>query len=462
MKPMHSRRAFLRNLGGALASTTLIGSLGGPRSARAASNVSGYKALVCVYLTGGNDGFNWIVPVTASAYSTYAASRSTLALASSALLPLHGTASDGNAYGLHPSCPNLQSLFNAGNAAVVGNVGPLVQPGTVAQARSGSLPLPPQLFSHIDQSTEWMTAYANSPNRFGWAGRIADLLTAQGNSTNLGFNFAIGGTNYWQAGQVTNPYALGTNGAPTTNIFTSNLYRNGARAQVAKALLTQAAADPNLQVATHAAIWQSAGTKATLVSNALGAAGDLATVFPPAATGNVGDWGLSQQLHEVARVIKAQSQIGDARQLFFVQMGGFDTHDAELTTQAALLGYLDSYIDVFWQAMNEINQQDNVTLFTMSDFGRTLTTNNDGTDHGWGSHHMVVGGAVKGGIFYGSMPSLAVGGANDFGMGRLMPTTAVDQYAATLAGWFGISASDLATVFPNLANFATANLGFLG
>lgn len=462
MNTKHSRRAFLRYLGGAVASSTLIGSLGGARSAVAASNVSGYKALVCLYLNGGNDGFNWVVPVTPAAYSTYARSRSVLALASSTLLPLKGTASDGNAYGLHPSCPELQSLFNAGNAAVVCNVGPLVQPGTVAQAQSGSLPLPPQLFSHIDQSTEWMTAYAQSPNRYGWAGRIADLLVAQGNSAQLSFNIDVGGTNYWQAGQATNAYALGTNGAPSTAIFNNPYYRGGARAQVAQALLTQAASDPNLMVAAHAAIWQSAGTKATLVSNALAAAGDLTTVFPAASVNSVGDSGLSQQLHEVARVIKAQSQIGDARQMFFVQMGGFDTHDAELSSQPTLLGYVSSYVDAFWKAMVEINQQDNVTLFTMSDFGRTLTTNNEGTDHGWGNHHIVVGGAVQGGRFYGSMPSLVVGGANDFGQGRMMPTTSCDQYAATLASWFGIGASDLATVFPNLASFSTANLGFLG
>jgi uncharacterized protein (DUF1501 family) len=305
-----------------------------------------------------------------------------------------------------------------------------------------------------------MTAYPQSMNRYGWAGRIADVLTAQGNAAKLAFNVDIGGTNYWQAGQTTNPYVLGTSGAPATSIFNNPYYRNGARAQIAQNLLTQAGSDPNLLVSQHAAIWQSAVAKVGLVNNALAAAGDLTTVFPSAsAAGN--DWGLSQQLHEVARVIKAQSQIGDARQMFFVQMGGFDTHDNELTTQSSLLGYVSSYVNAFWNGMIEIGQQNNVTLFTMSDFGRTLSANNDGADHGWGNHHMVLGGAVQGGKFYGSMPSLVIGGANDFGLGRMVPTTSADQYAATLASWFGIAPTDLATIFPNLSNFSTTNLGFL-
>lgn len=453
MRNKLSRRDFLYLAGGALAASNfLVDSV-------SAASTSGYKALVCLYLNGGNDGFNWLVPTTPAAYSTYATSRSTMGLSSSSLLSLTGTASDGNAYGLHPSCTELQSLFNAGHVAFVNNVGPLIQPTTVAQAQSGSVPLPPQLFSHVDQTTAWMTAYPQSQERYGWAGRIADALTAQNGSPNLAFNINVGGTNYWQDGRVTNAYVLGTNGAPSTSIFNNGIYRGGARAAIAKTLLAQAQNDSNLMVAEHAAIWQNAADKVAFVNNALSASGDFTTTFPAAAiAGN--DWYLSQQLHEVARVIKAQSQIGDARQIFFVQMGGFDTHDGELTTQAQLLGYVSQYVNVFYNAMTEINQQNNVTLFTISDFGRTLSANNDGTDHGWGNHQMVVGGAVNGG-YYGQMPSLALGSPNDFGLGRMVPTTSCDQYAATLANWFGLSSSDLATVFPNLANFPNSNLGFV-
>ena len=454
-----SRRKFLSVAGGALAGSTLLGGLGRFGVASAAST-SGYKALVCLYLNGGNDAFNWLVPTSASAYATYAASRSNLALSSSSLLALNGTASDGNTYGIHPSCPELRTFFNNGHAAFVCNVGTLIQPTTVAQAQTGSVPLPPQLFSHLDQSTEWMTAYPQSQNRYGWAGRIADLLAAQGVTSNLAVNIVVGGTNYWQNGQATNPYTLGISGAPTTSIFADPYYRSGARAKMAKALLTMAESDSNLMVAQHAAIWQNAINKVTLINSALTAAGDFTTVFPgPASAGN--DWNLSQQLHEVGRVIKAQTEIGDARQIFFVELGGFDTHDGELATQSQLLGYVSQYLNVFWEAMNEIGQQNNVTVFTMSDFGRTLQPNNDGADHGWGSHHLVLGGAVQGG-YYGQMPSLVLGGANDFGQGRMVPTTSCDQFAATLASWFGLSSSDLATVFPNLANFSTSKLGFMG
>lgn len=456
-----SRRTFLSLAGTTLGGAALFGSASGLRTALAAST-SGYKALVCVYLNGGNDGFNWLVPTSSAAYATYAGSRSVLTLGQSSLVALNGTASDGNSYGLHPSCPKLAAHFNAGNAAFVCNVGTLVQPTSVAQAQSGSVTLPLQLFSHADQTAEWMTSEPQSTSRIGWAGRVADLLATQGLTPKLASNINIGGANYWQEGQSTTPYVVSTNGPVTTAQFGNSIYRGGARAQLAQALMSQAAGDSNLMVAQHAAIWKSAGTKYSILNAALAAAGDLTTVFPSPSTDGGQDWQLSQQLHEVARIIKAQNQIGDARQIFFVQLGGFDTHSGELVTQAQQLGYLDSYLDVFWTALGEIGQQSNVTVFTMSDFGRTLAPNNDGSDHGWGSHHLVLGGAVVGGHFYGTMPSLVIGGADDFGAGRLVPTTASDQYAATLARWFGLSSSDLATVFPNLGNFSTSYLGFLG
>ncbi len=466
MTPFRARRTFLTLLGTSLGGAALYGSSSGLRTAMAASSVSGYKALVCLYLNGGNDGFNWLVPTTAAAYATYASSRSVLALPNdSTLHALNGVASDSNSYALHPSCTNLAALFNAGKAAFVCNVGTLVQPTTVVQAQQGSVPLPSQLFSHADQTAEWMTSIPQSPTRYGWAGRIADLLVAQGNTPHLSFNYDIGGANYWQEGASTTPYVVSTNGPSTTAQFGNSYYRGGARKNLMQTLLTQAAGDSNLMVAQHAAIWQSAETKYGTLNAALSSAGDLATVFPAPATDGGQDWGLSQQLHEVARIIKAQSLLGDARQIFFVQLGGFDTHDGELATQARLLAYVDAYLQVFWTALAEIGQQSNVTLFTMSDFGRTLAPNNDGADHGWGNHHLVMGGAVNGGHFYGSMPSLVIGGPNDFGFGRLVPTTATDQYAATLASWFGVSNADLATVFPNLTNFSTApggiNLGFV-
>jgi uncharacterized protein (DUF1501 family) len=457
MKPNYSRRQFIQlGTGAAIASTVLP--FGGFGRAMAAP-VTGYKALVCLMLNGGNDGHNWLVPVTSSAYEGYAAGRQSLALAANSLLPLKGAAANGITYGLHGSCPELQSLFNAGSAAFVSNVGPLVRPTTLAQALANSSTLPPQLFSHFNQLSEWQTGVPQSMTSLGWGGRVADLFLSQGLTSNLAFNIAVGGSSTWQQGQTTIPYTLGVNGAAKLSVDNTPWFRNDLRAKATHALITQGASDPNLMVETYADIYQNSAAKYSLVTNALSAAGDFATVFPAAASQ---DWGLSQQLHEVARVIKAQAQIGDTRQLFFVQLGGFDTHSGQLTTQSMLLSYVSKYVSAFYKAMAEIDMQNNVTLFTMSEFGRTLASNGTGADHGWGNHHLVVGGGVKGGKFYGTMPDLKIGGANDVGQGRLLPTTSADQFAATLASWFGVADSQLNSIFSNLPNFSVRNLGLFG
>ena len=458
MKADISRRRFLRLSSGVLATTGVL-SVGAGGGAFASTSPSGYKALVCLYLSGGNNGHNWVVPISPSAYGVYANGRQGLALPQISLLPLKGSAANGVAYGLHPSCPALQALFNAGTAAIVGNVGPLIQPTTVAQAQAGSAPLPPQIFSHLNQATEWQTGVPQSLAPYGWGGRIADLFVSQGVPANLAFNISLAGSNTWQQGETTNPYALGVYGATPLLATAHDGYRNGFRQQATQALIDQGADDANLLVSADSSIFQSSAAKLTLVNDAFAAAGDLSTHFPAA---QANDFGLGQQLYEVARVIKAQKQIGDTRQLFFVQMGGFDTHTNELSTQAELLGYVSQYVNAFWNAMVEVGMQKNVTLFTISDFGRTLTSNGSGADHGWGSHHFVVGGSVLGAQFYGTMPNLTLGGPDDFGQGRLVPSTSADQYAATLANWFGVSDSNLNSIFTNLANFPVRNLGFLG
>ncbi len=454
-----SRRHFIQ-LGASAAAA--YGLLGGPGSRReaygATADTSGYKAIVCLFMYGGNNSFNWIVPTSATQYATYAQSRSNLALANSSLLPLNGTASDGASYGMHPACPEIQTLFNAGHVAVVCNIGTLVQPVTVAQAQSGAYPLPSQLFSHIDQETSWMTSIANSPERYGWAGRVADLLASQGGAPRLAYNISVGGSNYWQAGKSTVPYALGTSGAATLDVSSNTGYRNGLRAQTQQALIGLAQADANPMLQQYAAIENNARAKVGVVNSAFASAGGINTVFPSIP----GDTGLGAQLHEVAQTIKAQSQIGDSRQFFFVQMNGFDTHNNELATQQSLLAILSQNLAAFWAALGEINMQNNVTLFTASDFGRSLGSNGNGSDHAWGGHSLVMGGAVLGGKYYGTMPNLAIGGPDDFGSGRIIPTTSTDQHAATLSRWFGIADSDLNGVFPNLSNFSVRNLGFLG
>jgi uncharacterized protein (DUF1501 family) len=443
----------------AAGASAMLATLGGFQRVLAATpDSSGYKALVCVWLSGGNQAFNWVVPSSSGGYSVYSNSRASLALPRNTLLTLNGTASDGYAYGMHPSCPELQSLFNAGHAAVICNVGTLVEPTTAAQARAGNANLPLQLFSHIDQTTEWMTSQPDSQERVGWAGRIADYYAAQNYRANLAMNINIGGVNYWQDGRTTGPYVLGQEGVPKALDDTDNTsYRSGARARAAQALLSQAGSDSNVLVQQYAAIQSSAADKLGQVASALNSAGDLSTPFPSVP----GDWNLSAQLHQVARCIKAQSLIGDSRQIFFVQLGGFDTHDGELAAQQSQLAILSQNLNTFWTALGELGMRNNVTVFTGSDFGRTIGSNADGSDHGWGSHHLVFGGAVKGGKYYGTMPDLALGGANDYGGGQIVPTTATDQYAATLARWFGVPDADLDSLFPNLSNFAARNLGFV-
>ena len=460
-----SRRSFLRASAHTLASSTLLASMVKLDDAFAApADVSDYKALVCIFLLGGNDSFNWLVP-TSNAYATYANSRSNLALAQNSVLPLNGAASDGNTYGIHPGCPEIQSLFNAATSklAFLNNVGTLIVPTSKQQAKDGSVPLPPQLFSHIDQQIEWMTSIPNSLQRFGWAGRIADLYASQGYTSNLAMNINIGGVNYWQAGKNTIPYVLGSNGAPTLDGTSNTGYRNGTRASAASALLSQASVDSNVFVNQYAKIQNNAASKVQWVKNAFASAGDIDLTINPAPAGFIGsDAELTAQLLEVARCIKAHSQIGDSRQIFFVQLDGFDTHTDLLNAHQNRMPILSKNLKWFWDVLGTLGMQNKVTIFTASDFGRSIGSNGSGSDHGWGGHHLILGGAVQGGTYYGSMPDLTIGGANDVGGGQVLPTTATDQYAATLARWFGVADSDLNTLFPNLANFGTRNLGFLG
>jgi uncharacterized protein (DUF1501 family) len=453
MKLTISRRQFLTISTGAVIGSSLLG-----ERADAAPDVSGYKALVCIFFYGGNSGFNWVVPTSNAGYNTYKASRGNLALAQASLLALNGTASDGNSYGLHPNCPELQTMFNAGRVAILCNTGTIVQPTTAVQARGNTVTLPPQLFSHNDQQNQWMTSTPQSMDRYGWAGRIADYYAVNGLNANLSFNINVAGANYWQDGQVSAPYALGTGGAPVLGTTYYRDYRGGSRLAAMRDMVALAQADSNLMVNQFTSVQLNAEAKQNLVTSAFATAGDLTTPFPS----YVGDGGLGAQLRQVARSIKARAQIGDSRQMYFVGIGGFDTHNDELAIQSSLLSIVSKNLNTFYNAMVEIGMQNSVTAFTNSDFGRTLTSNGDGSDHAWGSHHMAVGGAVQGGAFYGRMPSLALGGADDYGSGRIVPTTSTDQYAATLARWFGIPDDAMNSIFPNLKNFSSRNLGFLG
>jgi uncharacterized protein (DUF1501 family) len=409
-----------------------------------------YRALVCVFLFGGNDSFNMLVPSSTPEYNVYAASRQNLAVAQSDLLPITPLNPDGSQYGVHPSMGGIQGLFEAGEAAFVANAGPLVEPTSKAQYQSASVQLPAQLFSHNDQQDQWHSLKGKSTSSTGWAGRIADSIRANVAGQQLSINTSLFGNTLFQSGVDSSAYTMGPAGPlPFDGFGTSGL------------LLEQRLAFEQIIGANYSSIYergfaevqQRAVATVDAVSAAIANAPILNTVFPASP--------LATQLRTVARLIAVRDQLGMERQIFFVATGGFDTHDNQLIDQPNLLANISDSIAAFNAAMVEIGTAQNVTTFTQSDFARTLTSNGDGTDHAWGGIQLVTGGAVTGRRIYGSYPLLQIGGADDVGGGRMIPTTSADQYAATLARWFGIADVDLGTVAPNLANFAVRDLGFL-
>ena len=426
---------------------------------------SDYKALVCLFLNGGNDANNLIIPM-GSGYAAYAAARSNLALPQTGILPIAlKNNSDGRSWGLHAAVPELQNLYNSGKAAFVANVGTLVEPTTKDQYTKGTVRLPPQLFSHNDQQVQWQHSVPDKPTATGWGGRIADLLYAFNTSNDVSMSISLAGKNTFEVGNIITQYAVSTSGASTLVGSTSSATStDGVRFKAQKDLF--AASQPGLIDAAFGGASADAVTSAELLNTVLQSSPALSTVFPNITGTPINS--ASQQLRMVARLIAASPALGLKRQVFFVQLGGWDTHAAQLSdadptsgTHAGLLAQISQAVNAFYNATIELGIANQVTLFTASDFGRTYRSNGDGSDHGWGNHQFMVGGAVKGGDIYGKMPTLTIGGPDDTGLGRWIPTTSVDEYAATLATWFGVSATDLPTVLPNIGRFAKPNLGFL-
>ena len=479
---MHAdRRRFLNRTLRAALGASVYSAFGNLQLVRAAATQSSYaftdyKALVCVFLYGGNDGFNTVIPVSSAQYAAYQAVRPSLATAQGQLLGLNapangaGSPGDGNAYGLHPSMPELAALFNQASSpmSVIANVGTLVGPVSKTQYANHGAALPPQLFSHADQIAYWQSAPPSNTPVTGWGGKLCDLLAASSGST-LPMLTSLGTEDAFIRGDVQNSYIMGTDGANTLDQFYDPA---GAGINAVFRALHASGTQANALERAYAGTMNHSLATASIINSALGAQGapDFASFF--AGSGDLG-----AQLRTVARLIWAANN-GIAgygaqnRQVFFVTTGGFDTHDGQLGAQPALLGDLSKSLNGFHQALRSVNLANKATAFTASDFGRTLSTNGNGTDHGWGSHHFVVGGAVKGGKFYGddlsgsgkaAMPSLALSenNPNDAGYGQIIPTTSVDQYSATLASWFGVGASDLSLLFPNLSHFSAKNLGFL-
>ena len=457
MRPLNAaRRAFLRqasavSLAGAAAPFALnLASIG----AAAASTAADYKALICVFLYGANDAHNTVVPYDATSYATYAGVRGALAWALAELTPLAPIAPlpGGKQAALPAALAPLAALFDAGQCAIVANVGPLIVPTDRTSFNAKSVPLPPKLFSHNDQQSVWQASVPEGA-RYGWGGRIGDLLVSQ-NANQLFTSNSLTGNAVFLSGQTVQPFQIDpAQGSIAFGALNAgSLYGSAAGANALHATLTRSRThlfENDLRNVNQRSIDSN-----TALAAALATAPTLATVFP---ANNI----LATQLAMVAKIVSISAELGAKRQVFMVSLGGFDTHSDQDTTHPGLLMQLADAIDAFQKAMAELNAAQKVTLFTASDFGRTLTVNGDGTDHGWGGHHFVVGGAVKGKRIVGSYPELASNGPTDAGNGRLIPTTSVEQYAATVASWMGVSATDIPLILPNVVNFATRDLGFM-
>jgi uncharacterized protein (DUF1501 family) len=446
----YNRRSFIQYAslaaGGSLVGLRPFGAL---NAFAQTAPASGYKALVCVFLFGGNDANNTLVPTDTAGYDNYATLRGPLALPQSQLIQLASLPH----YGLHGSLPEIAQLVDSGAAALIANVGTLVAPTTRANV-TAQLNLPSNLFSHSDQQLQWQNAAQSSITSTGWAGRMSDLL---GNSFNPSASIpmitSVAGDTLFCDGQSTTPLAVSPG-----NLSGVSCGEGAAECSVRQTMaqgFLSFASGLNLVQADNA-ISQNAARYASVLTQAVSSIAPLATVFPannPFAT----------QLKQIAQLMQVRSSLGVNRQIFFAGVGNFDTHADQAGQQSLLLGQVSSAMSAFFQATQELGIANEVTTFTMSDFSRTLQPNsNSGSDHGWGSHHIVLGGAVRGAKLYGTYPTLALGGPDDFDMnGRWIPSTSTVQYAATLASWFGVSAAQLNMIFPSLGAFSSANLGFV-
>lgn len=485
---LRSRRDFIRQAAcAALGTASLTGTIRDLRiinSAMAHELLGDYKALVCIFLSGGNDANNLIVP-RGTDYGNYAAIRQNLAIPESALHQITSTNSDGHDYGLHPSCrkmaldgttpTGLHQLFVEKKLGVLFNVGTLVQPiADRAQYQSKFVNKPPQLFSHSDQVTQWQTSIPDQVPRSGWGGRIADLLHPQqvelvnsiptAQSAKISLCTSLAGSNTFEVGNVFQQYHVSTSGA----VLISTGGNNATGINRLNALKSILALDRvNLQQQAYAEVTERAIATGDLLTTAISPTASNGFWSTPFVNNSLGN-----QLKMVARLIQARDALSMKRQIFFCSVGGYDTHTAQVGAtggvpdqtvgaHANLISELSDGMFAFQRALEQIGISDRVTSFTASDFGRTFPTNGQGSDHGWGNHQLIMGGAVRGGQTYGTLPILSVNGPDDTGLGRWIPKIAVDQYSATLAKWFGVGAGEMSTVFPNLGRFATSDLGFM-
>ena len=427
----------------------------------AAFSASDYKALVCVFLYGGNDHVNTVVPFDLPNYTLYHQARAgttgenqdgvalgRASLAATALTPRDGaTLTDNLQYALAPQLTGLKALFDAGRLAIQLNVGTLIQPTTLAQYLSSDRtanPLPPKLFSHNDQQSVWQSKDSEGSTN-GWGGRLGDLALASNSPRSALTCISATGNAVFVSGRDALQYEVSTSGAIRIEAL------HGRLREAVNAIITRSS--PHVFERECARVTRRSIELEGVVNAALEGS-NLGTGFP---SGNA----LASQLRIVARLIGAHAAFGVTRQVFFVSLGGFDNHNSLMDIHPRLMTRLNDAMTAFHAATVELGMADKVTTFTASDFGRTLTSNFDGSDHGWGAHHFVMGGAVNGGRFYGVAPHVSIDTDDQVGQGRLLPSTSVDQFAATLAGWFGCDATELPGIMPNIGNFPSGTLGFV-
>lgn len=415
-----------------------------------AQSTSDYKALVCVFLYGGNDGNNLIVPLSTTGYANYAKIRAGLALPQGSLLGVTPP-SMGSPFGFHPRLAEFRTLFNNKQLALLANVGTLIRPTTRDQFRARQVAVPENLFSHSDQQQQMQTAALDKFAEVGWGGRLADKMQAVYGG-NFPIMISLSGTTVFAEGLSARPIEASGNPTRALDGFNGSSEDND-RLNALQNLLTF---DTGLTLIQSASSVTSNALQDTrTLANALASGTKLATVFPNSYLGS--------QLRQVAQIIQVRAALGLSRQIFFVSTGGFDTHSDQLAQQDGLFRDISQSMNAFYQSTLEMGVAPQVTSFTMSDFGRTFQPDTTaGTDHAWGSHHVIMGGAVKGGDFYGTFPTLALSGPDDASdEGRWIPTTSLDQYGATLAQWFGVAPADLPSIFPNLPNFSAPTLNFV-
>jgi len=447
-----TRREFLRK---SMLLSAALGTAGplalnmavmGEAAAQATSSSSDYKALVCVFLVGGNDYGNTVIPYDAANYNAYAQIRGQIAYQQSALagtvLKPKTALPDARQMALAPELAPLAALFEAGKLGVLLNVGPLVQPVTLAQYNANSVPLPPKLFSHIDQQTYWQ-ALSQQAGANGWGGRIGDLMLS-GNGGSMFTAMSVNGNALLLNGTNEAQFDVSASGAVNLRETSQPLFGSSACSQALVSLTTQSRTNVMENALTR--MMQRGITGNQQITAALKGVPALTTAFDSTNS-------LAMQLQMVAKLIAARSALGVKRQVFFVSLGGFDTHTDLNEVHPGLLAKLAGAMNSFYNATVELGVSNQVASFTASEFGRTLSPNGDGSDHGWGSHHFVMGGAIQGQNFYGTLPVTAVNGPDDVGQGRLLPSTAVDQLAAPLASWFGVSGANMPLILPNGANF---------